>query len=453
MEKIRSLNDKAWFEEVFLIVLTIISLLAWKFNSTIGMVFISVIAATALIIFNDFKYVIPSVLFFIFSNNAGFKTDELPIPLIICAVILIVVMLIFFIRNKPNFKNIKSVRGIALLSISCVIPIFWHNIIPEGKEVFYFLYFAYLLYLVVYLFFASALNKNSFRMLVLSMGYLGIMLAGECVLSVISLHMQTPDGNIFSYWYYVGWGLCNEAGIIMCVALPFVFIPLVRTTEVSKILISLFKFAIIGVGMVLTGSRGTLLFGILEILLLGIWSFIFSKKKMVLGMSFLGLTIAGVLLLIIAFNVKELVNDFSSEFSNFFYDNGRFEIWQWGLDVWRKDFVSMTFGMGQVAEIRFIGTFNGYEDANVVYHSTIFHCMATMGNLGLGFLVMHFIDKYKQISKLSKDIMGLMLIGYIMVDLYGMIDNTYGMYYYMIPLMIIMGTLERVNKEDTIDLF
>ena len=34
-----------------------------------------------------------------------------------------------------------------------------------------------------------------------------------------------------------------------------------------------------------------------------------------------------------------------------------------------------------------------------------------------------------------------------MVDLYGLIDNTYGMYYYMVPLCITMATIN--NCSDT----
>lgn len=450
---LKRLNEKAWFEEVFLIVLTIISLLSWKFNSTVGMISISIIAAASLILFNDFKYIIPSVLFFIFSNNVGFSPEEFPVPLIVCGSVLIVVMLIFFIRNKPNLKNIKSIRGIALLSISCFIPIFWHNIIPEDQGVFYFLYFAYFLYLFVYLFFASALNKNSFRMLVLTMGYVGILLASECALKVIELHNIDSSGNLFSYWYYLGWGLCNEAGIIMCMCLPFLFIVMIQTKNIWKILYKLILVGVIILGMMLTGSRGTLLFGCIELILLLLWTIIFSKKRLLFIICTACAGICAILGVELIIGIKDLIVDFNTAFKDFFNDTGRVEIWISALEVWRKDFVSMTFGMGQVAEIKYLNSFNGNAHVNVVYHSTIFHCMATMGNMGVGLLILHFIDKYKQILKLDKGIMGLLLIGYAMVDLYGMIDNTYGMYYYMISLMIIMASLERVNKEDIEGLF
>ena len=41
-----------------------------------------------------------------------------------------------------------------------------------------------------------------------------------------------------------------------------------------------------------------------------------------------------------------------------------------------------------------------------------------------------------------------MLVGYLAVDAYGMIDNTYGMYYYMIPLVILMAALDNDKNTD-----
>ena len=40
----------------------------------------------------------------------------------------------------------------------------------------------------------------------------------------------------------------------------------------------------------------------------------------------------------------------------------------------------------------------------------------------------------------------IMLIGFIVVDLYGLIDNTYHMYYYMIILVMILAVIEKANK-------
>jgi len=39
------------------------------------------------------------------------------------------------------------------------------------------------------------------------------------------------------------------------------------------------------------------------------------------------------------------------------------------------------------------------------------------------------------------------VIGYVVVDLYGLIDNTYYMYYYMIVLVVIMASIDNKIKD------
>ncbi len=42
----------------------------------------------------------------------------------------------------------------------------------------------------------------------------------------------------------------------------------------------------------------------------------------------------------------------------------------------------------------------------------------------------------------------IMLFGYLVVDAYGMIDNSYGMYYNMIPLVVFMASLDNDKNTD-----
>ena len=49
----------------------------------------------------------------------------------------------------------------------------------------------------------------------------------------------------------------------------------------------------------------------------------------------------------------------------------------------------------------------------------------------------------------KRSIIGLILLfGHLVVDAYGMIDNTYGMYYYMIPLVVFMASLDNDKNTD-----
>ena len=68
------------------------------------------------------------------------------------------------------------------------------------------------------------------------------------------------------------------------------------------------------------------------------------------------------------------------------------------------------------------------------------------GIVGLLALIFHLFEKYKQLYKKDLAFALAMAIGYFLVDIYGLIDNTYGMYYYMVPLVIVMASLD-VDKD------
>ena len=63
-------------------------------------------------------------------------------------------------------------------------------------------------------------------------------------------------------------------------------------------------------------------------------------------------------------------------------------------------------------------------------------------------ILFYFFEKYIQLWKKEIGFALIMLFGYLVVDGYGMIDNTYGMYYYMIPLVVFMASLDNDKNTD-----
>ncbi len=70
------------------------------------------------------------------------------------------------------------------------------------------------------------------------------------------------------------------------------------------------------------------------------------------------------------------------------------------------------------------------------------------GIFGVAMLALHFFEKYFQLFKKELPFVFVMLVGYLVVDAYGMVDNTYGMYYYMVPLVILMAALDCDKNTD-----
>ncbi len=143
-------NDK-YFNEFYAAIFMFIALFSWRFDTIVGMSIMLVLSAIILILLDDFNYILPPVIYLLFTISTGFSNNEIPIPIIIFVAVFIVVLLIFLIKtikqNGIKFKRMCSFWGLLGLAIMNVIPIFWCNTIESGYEVFYF-FFADLAYLL-----------------------------------------------------------------------------------------------------------------------------------------------------------------------------------------------------------------------------------------------------------------------------------------------------------------
>ena len=110
----------------------------------------------------------------------------------------------------------------------------------------------------------------------------------------------------------------------------------------------------------------------------------------------------------------------------------------------------MIFGGGIVSDIEEVSVFNKMQYSFIVYHSTTLEILVSSGIIGLVGLGIHLAEKYKMLFKKGFVFLLIFGIGYLMVDLYGMLDNTYGMYYYMVPLCIMMAS---INVNDNFEIY
>ena len=175
---------------------------------------------------------------------------------------------------------------------------------------------------------------------------------------------------------------------------------------------------------------------------------IFSKNKLtniVFLLLFLGL---GILYVQLYFGIPRLFDDVKNIlYNNIFDGNGRERLYNNAINLFNTNFLTRILGSGIISEFEYRWSFGEYGSVFIVYHSTFFETLVMGGIVWLCFLLIHFFEKYKQLWKKELPFSLTMLVGYLLVDIYGMIDNTYGMYYYMIPLVILMASLD--NDIDT----
>ncbi len=436
------INNKL-FPTLYCIVVCLISFIGFYSNTNIGLLLLLIIGTLSIIFLKDLKYVIPCFLYFIFGNRNGTALNQIDIPLVIMGGAFLVIMVGFIIKQKINLKKSKSWLGFFLMGIFTLIPICWAKLIDSDSSMLYFMYFADIGYFLLYLIFSNGIKKPDLNFLALIMTFLGILLAAECIM--VSYSLKDVFGNVFVTWYYLGWGLCNEAGIMMLVCLPFVFYLFSLSDKIYKYILYLITILFIVVGILLTGSRGATLFGALEIAALFIATMFISKNRKKTLIFTACLFAIAIIFAIIKFDyVKEKIQEaVDGIFASSFSDNGRFSLYKDACRVWNENFKTRLFGSGFVSEIKPGNTALGMqENVVIVYHSTFFQTLAMSGIFGIITLFIHLYQKYKRLFKLSSTFLILIIIGYFVVDLYGLIDNTYHMYYYMITLTIIMGMID-----------
>lgn len=448
---IKKLNNNWIFEYIMIMLYILFSVLGWLYSYSYAGIGIVSLTIVLLFIFNDFKYVIPAGLCVIFSYNGGYESSTFPIEIACYGGVLIFIILLYSILNfkKSNFKRPKSYIGIMLLAISCMIPIFWNKIITQETQLMYFIYFSWVLYIVVYFVFGINLGKNSLRVVIFTFSAIAVLLFAECFLTVYRFHINNPDIPLLMSTFSLGWGICNEAGILFCFCMPFVFYQLVKTKNSIISAICTISVAMCMAGIVLTTSRGAMLFGGCEFIALCVLMVIFSKKKITNIVFMLLMVALGLAFIQIYFGIPEFINDLIYSFKAVkLSDDERWTHYSDAISSWNTDWLTRIFGSGIVSKIETRWSLGIYDSVFIVYHSTFFETLVMGGIVGILALAFHFFEKYKQLWKSEKAFFLVMIFGYLFVDLYGMIDNTYGMYYYMVPLVILMASLDNDKNTD-----
>lgn len=428
------LSSKKWFYEIYCAILCFISIIAWSLLGSVGMALIMVIAGISLYLMDDIKYVLPVLINFIFVNSSGFELNKFPTMLVISAIILIAALIFYVIKNRKKYTKGDFGNNFILFAIFSFIPIFWNDSIDSNNTVMYIMYLGWLLYFFIYFFVLNNVKGNILEELCIMMSYLGVLLAFECIIQALR-DLSTIE-SVFDLYLQLGWGIGNEAGIMILVVMPFTFYQLSKS-ELKTSFIYIVKILLMCVAIVFTTSRASYLVGAIEFGMLFLLLFYYSKYKKIILLS--GIIAIAIISLVLIVDGDIISNLMSKVFKLKLTGNGREEIWNGAIEIFKSSNLYKIFGKGVVAE---------FDSSNrmIVYHSTFLHTLATMGIIGVVLLICHFIRKYAYIFIYKSQFSLFLLVGYFCVDVYGMVDNTYHMYYYMIVLCVIFGVLEGIRN-------
>lgn len=449
---ILKLNNNWKFESIIAIVFVAFGIIGWQSYYIIGAIPIILLSIFLILFSNKFKYSIPAILTLLFSYNNGFELEQFPYEIVIPIAIYVLFIVVFSLikLKKADFKKIRYTIGMSILAIAFIIPIFWATEITDKYTIFYVMYFSWLIYLLVYVALCILIEKDSFKTVNFTFSFLPLLITYELAITLYKWHLENPTDDIFEFWSYIGWGLCNEAGIVICLCLPFIFYSIIKAESKRLSILFMFVYLIAIFGVLITMARGSYLCAFL--ISISFFIVLVFKKNENRWFKISFLVTVGILALIplfIHFGFIELFDKTVMKvFVKGFDVNGRDEIWEKGYNSWSSAGYKMIFGSGIVSEIKTLKLYHGVQESFIVYHSTTLEVLVSSGIIGLVGLGIHLAEKYMMLFRKKEKVFTIVFfVGYLMVDLYGLIDNTYGMYYYMVPLCIIMATIN--NCSDT----
>ena len=438
--KVKSLINNKYIEEIYVALVLLISFLGWSYNSIVGISILSFLATIAIIFTNDLKYIVPIVIFLPFTIGFAFDSTVIPFSLIVIICVFLAVLTIFTIVNGMHLSKMKSFVPLLGIGITTLIPIFWFTPNNESQVMFYFVYFGNLLFFVLYFLLTNGIKEDAKIIMSKSFMYLIILLTFQLVIRLIQIYGKILISDEI---FYCGWGLCNEVGIMICFSFPFAFYLLNKSDDVLMYVYRLVFILIGGVGIILSSSRASYIFGGVIFALSIISSCFIKKNKKTL--------ISTGILILISFAVviifrERIIKAIDAVFSLGLENNGRFILFGKAWDIFTSSLRNILFGGGSCALIEELFTAGGKQEAQVVFHSTFFQTLIVGGIFCLAFLLIHLVQKYKMLLSLEKKLAIPLFISFIMVDAYGMMDNTYHMFYYMIPLVTILACFDSQNE-------
>lgn len=439
-DKTRTFLNNKYIEEIYVAMVLLISFLGWNYNSIVGISILVFSATLAIIFTNDMKYIIPIVIFLPFTIGFSFSATEVPIPLIVIVGVFVVVLTLFTVFNGIYLSKMKSFIPLLGIGITTLIPILWFIPKNESQVMLYFVYFGNLLIALLYFLLANGIKEDGKTIISKSFMYLLMLLTLQLIFQIIDIYGKLI---ITDKIFYCGWGLCNEAGIMLCFSLPFAFYLWNISDNIFLFVYRLIMIIIGCAGIILSSSRASYLFGGVIVIASFVASFFVNKnKRTIIATMILALiSIIGIILL-----KDKIIKVISSVFSNGLESDGRIKLYIKAWDIITSSLRNIFFGAGSCTYIGKLFTAGGTQEGQVVFHSTFFQTMIVGGIFCLAFLLIHLVQKYKMLLSLEKKLAIPLFISFIMVDAYGMMDNTYHMFYYMIPLVTILACFDSQNE-------
>lgn len=368
--------------------------------------------------------------------------------------LIVLLPLIGAVINLIRFKSDFEMRGFSLSVTLCLLPWLFMGMGVKNREAsrVALCITVAVLFVVFYLFFASTLRVEGKK---LSEKLAHMMLIAGTILFFQILTFYARLGSIQQISkmlgqndipLHLGWGGRNNVSTLLSLLMPVTFYFSTKKNKYS------FMFIFYGIlqyiAVLLTKSRGAVVFSSLFMPVLIIYSIISSKNKKYAIISY---ALIASLVISIYFTNKGLIDKLFSRFAqNGLDDNGREQLFTEGISLFIKN---PLFGAGFDYKSDVYYQLISYSNGPAYYHSTFIQIFASFGIFGGIFYFNLYYWRYRLVFTDLDSLKFAIFIGMIIFELYNMVDtNFFQPQGYLIMLFISLVMEKNLSKEQTMPL-
>ena len=327
------------------------------------------------------------VFHIIYYRNEEYKLGKLFFPLVLFAI----AIMLSGIGSKLEVNAEGKWIGLLLLAI-CPLLVSWMMVNYSDKE-------------------KSITNYSAKTAL-----YFGLLISMELALYYI-INIDFILENPYSV-PHLGWGISNTIATFLLVAFPMGFYLFAKEDSKIKSYIYLFLGVLEYVMVILTTSRGAIIFGSIEFFIAIIATAFLTKGKKRKGYIFFGIGLLIMLGLVLGLFYSKISSGFKIIFYDGMRDNGRFPLYREAIACF---FQYPIFGV----EFGFIGKSTYLIDATGIYqfHDTILQMVACLGIVGLISYLYYYYTKLEIIFEGINTYGIYLLIAYVGYEGYSMVNT------------------------------
>lgn len=415
--------DKFFHSNLFIILIAALTLLGWTLDTDICQLIMIVLFTVMFLVSKDITPFFIFQLFFVFSSRKsvfGLEFYDWKIVFLIMLVLSLIFNIIFY---KPDIKGALSINSMKRMTLSMfllIIPMSLGGLFYPSRHIFVsitiIVFFTCLAFITAYVMGVGRKNiedkSRILKMVIYSMFFLCIVLSLEVILSLISTGSISQIREILAKKHiYLGWGGANHVGAVIALCIPANFYYMIKKKKWGFVfvIIAFLEFAI----LILTRSRGALLFTSLAMPILFIYVMVKSKNRISIGITLLILVIITVTsMLIIKGAFSEVIRLLLDKG---FDDSGRFKLWQQGWELFKEYPI---FGAGWDYDI----PLDEYGFSPLAFHSMLIQVLACAGIIGLIFYGYLYFARYSTFFKQRTLEKWIVFAGMFIFEAYGMID-------------------------------